>query len=453
VNTSGNVNFIVNGGDVGIGTNNPLAPLHVNSTSNETVLRLQDIDGACLQNPEAGSLVTSCSSDEKLKENIKEAKPVLEEFEDIEIKDYVVKASGKEHTGVIAQEIRETNPEMVHEENGELFVEQPNPWKLLKAIQELKEMFDSLVGGNYSVGSAGMVIDEDSVGQATILLNSTSIRVEFSEEYVTEPIVTVTPIGLPNFFYGVDNINTTGFNIEISEAKNKEVVFNWHAFAKPKKEVEIVNVTDITKMNITNQTELNETQEIEINDTITNGTIEDINETADEGNETILEILKNETVDKINSTKIEVNQTFEINETEQEIVSKETIETNISKEDIYTFIIPEQNKKEDTINETKEENVTIVNKTLNGKTNVTAGENILTHEENNTVVNLNNIRINETYNESEAIEINKTKNELDIGLTEEELELLTSKNKNLAKVRGQSNSFKLTEEESELLNS
>ncbi|MCH7640940.1 hypothetical protein IID22_01905 [Patescibacteria group bacterium] len=36
----------------------------------------------------------------------------------------------------------------------------------------------------------------------------------------------------------------------------------------------------------------------------------------------------------------------------------------------------------------------------------------------------------ETYNESEAIEINKTKNELIIELTEEELGLLTSKNKN-----------------------
>jgi len=129
---------------VGIGTTNPLAPLHVNSTSNETVLRLQDSDGACLHNPEAGSETVSCSSDEKLKEDIKEAESVLEEFEDIEIKDYVVKASGKKHTGVIAQEIRETNPEMVHVEDGELFVEQPNPWKLLKAIQELEEKIEEL---------------------------------------------------------------------------------------------------------------------------------------------------------------------------------------------------------------------------------------------------------------------------------------------------------------------
>jgi len=131
-------------GDIGIGTNDPLAPLHINSTSNETVLRLQDVDGACLQNPEAGSLIISCSSDEKLKEDIRNASSALEEFKDIKIKDYVVKASGKETTGVIAQEINETHPELVHEEDGELFVEQPNPWKLLKAIQELNEDIEEL---------------------------------------------------------------------------------------------------------------------------------------------------------------------------------------------------------------------------------------------------------------------------------------------------------------------
>jgi len=252
---------------VGIGTASPAVKLHVNESTNATVLRLEDTDGICNQNPEAGSLTTSCSSDKKLKKNIRDAESVLEEFEDINVRDYVVKASGKEHTGVIAQEINKTYPELVHDEEGELFVEQPNPWKLLKAIQELKEMFDSLVGGNYYVGSAEMVIDEDSVGQAIILLNSTSVRVEFSNEYATEPIVTVTPIGLPNFFYGIDNINTTGFDIEISEVQDKEIVFNWHAFAQPKKEVEIVNVTDITEINITNQTGLNETQKIGINQT------------------------------------------------------------------------------------------------------------------------------------------------------------------------------------------
>jgi len=266
-------------GDVGIGTTSPGVQLHVQDTIDGNIFRLQDSDGTCNQNPEAGSITTSCSSDEKLKEDIHEADSVLDDFKKIKVKDYIVKASGDEVTGVVAQEIQETNPELVEDINGTLFVEVPNPWKLLKAIQELQEMFESLVGGNYSVDSKP-VFDEDSIGQATLLLNSTSVRVEFSDEYATEPIITVTPIGLPNFFYGVDNIDATGFDIEISEAQPVDFIFNWHAFAQPAKE--IINVTNETEINITNQTGINESIgniTIEINETITNETIENISET------------------------------------------------------------------------------------------------------------------------------------------------------------------------------
>ncbi len=56
-----------------------------------------------------------------------------------------------------------------------------------------------------------------------------SVMVEFSEEYEVVPIVTVTPIGLPDFFHGIDEITTRGFKILISETQEKEVVFNWHS--------------------------------------------------------------------------------------------------------------------------------------------------------------------------------------------------------------------------------
>ena len=130
--------------NVGIGTTDPGTALHVHDTGDVNVLRLEDDDGTCNQNPEAGSITTSCSSDEELKENIHEAESVLDDFEKIEIKDYTIRESGDETTGVIAQEIQETNPELVEEIDGELFVEQPNPWKLLKAIQELEEQIDEL---------------------------------------------------------------------------------------------------------------------------------------------------------------------------------------------------------------------------------------------------------------------------------------------------------------------
>ncbi len=297
-------------GRVGIGTSNPLAVLHVNSTINETILRLQDADGTCNYNPEAGDSVVSCSSDKKLKKDIKNASSALEEFEDIVVKDYVVKASGKNMTGVIAQEINETHPEMVHEENGELFVELPSSWKLLKAIQELRAMIESLIGGNYSVESKA-VFDKDSVGTATVLVNETFVEIEFSEEYEVVPIVTVTPIGLPNFFYGVDEITTKGFKILISEAQEKEVLFNWHAFGQ---ELESgINNTAKVALDLT-QDDVLPNEVVEINPPVS------INETPEviETNLTVPDEVNQTTPEdsnEINNASIPINDTEPANET------------------------------------------------------------------------------------------------------------------------------------------
>jgi len=348
---------------VGIGTTSPAETLHVKQTGEGNTLRIQDSDGTCNQDPDSGSLVTSCSSDEKLKENITDTESALDYFEGIKVRDYVVKASGDTQTGVIAQELMETHPELVHRigggkvdesekdkndieifdinksgngtgvygvearegEDGELFVEQPNPWKLLKAIQELKEMFDSLVEGNYSVGSTGMIIDEDSVGSAVILVNETKVNVTFLEEYEVVPIITITPLEFIDGQYKVSDKSTKGFVIELQNVQSIEIGFDWHAFAKPAKK--IINVTNKTEINITNQTGLNETLGIGINDTVTNGTIEDINgnltdpqtfpSDEDSGNETADE--DNETLGLPNEEVLELNKTIPGNESEDEI--------------------------------------------------------------------------------------------------------------------------------------
>lgn len=125
-------------GNVGIGTNAPEVNLHVNSTADGTVLRLQDADGTCDHDPEAGLEIVSCSSDERLKKDITDAKDILPDLLKLRIRDYTVISSGNKITGVIAQEVKEVFPSMVHEgANGFYTVEQPSPWLLLKGIQEL----------------------------------------------------------------------------------------------------------------------------------------------------------------------------------------------------------------------------------------------------------------------------------------------------------------------------
>ena len=60
-----------------------------------------------------------------------------------------MKASGERQTGVIAQELATAHPDMVHAgSNGFYTVELPNPWMLVKAIQELKAENDNLRPSN-----------------------------------------------------------------------------------------------------------------------------------------------------------------------------------------------------------------------------------------------------------------------------------------------------------------
>lgn len=135
-------------GNVGIGTNfaAPSSKLTVkDSASAGSVLSLQNTAGTCTHTPGAGSETVSCSSDERLKTNITDAASVLSEIRGLQVRDYTIIASGQQTTGLIAQEVLETNPDMVHlGEDGYYKVDQYNPWKLVKAIQELDTRTDFL---------------------------------------------------------------------------------------------------------------------------------------------------------------------------------------------------------------------------------------------------------------------------------------------------------------------
>ncbi len=164
---------ITNDNQVGIGVINPALALHVQITTDGNVFRIQDSDGTCSLNPESGSITTTCSSDESLKENIRDAdsSSLLSKFMGFIIREYEVRANGETRVGVVAQEVNITNPEMVRiiyrnetiietEEGGVdsggkitveiirsdpiLTVETPNIWELISVIQEQQHLINDL---------------------------------------------------------------------------------------------------------------------------------------------------------------------------------------------------------------------------------------------------------------------------------------------------------------------
>jgi hypothetical protein len=126
-------------GNVGVGDTNPGYRLAVQNTAIDgNILSLKDSDGTCLHNPEAGSEIVSCSSDARLKTNIVDTTSALSYFSDFQIRDYNIIASGDKTTGVIAQELLLTHPELVSQDGSGMYsVQLPNQWKVIKAIQEL----------------------------------------------------------------------------------------------------------------------------------------------------------------------------------------------------------------------------------------------------------------------------------------------------------------------------
>ena len=139
---TGNVIFKTSG-NVGIGTTSPAYLLHVGSSSaSDIVVEFQNSSGACTHNPASGTEIVSCSSDARLKTNIRNSGDALEWLGNMRIRDFTVRSTGEARTGVVAQEMQPLHPDMVHKGPDGLYkVEQPNPWKLIKAIQELKALF------------------------------------------------------------------------------------------------------------------------------------------------------------------------------------------------------------------------------------------------------------------------------------------------------------------------
>jgi len=173
-------------GTIDIATDTPygLVPtvFRVAPTGNEgNIVRFQDSDGICDHDPDAATEVVTCSSDENMKENIRDADSALIELKKMRIRQYDIKSSGNHAIGTVAQELELVLPEYVKHpmkrvlKDGQdgatsitvlqdgvevikqveapeefelvpdmLMVEQPSPWKLVKAIQELEAALASL---------------------------------------------------------------------------------------------------------------------------------------------------------------------------------------------------------------------------------------------------------------------------------------------------------------------
>ena len=137
-------------GNVGIGATSPGSRLEVeNTASADDVLLLEDSSGLCEAQPTTTGLTWSCSSDIRLKSNIRNASSVLGYIAGIPLKDYTVIKTGENVTGPIAQELLGEYPELVRlGDDGYYQVSELSQWTLVKAIQELKQGNDKLKSEN-----------------------------------------------------------------------------------------------------------------------------------------------------------------------------------------------------------------------------------------------------------------------------------------------------------------
>ncbi len=154
----------------------------------------------------------------------------------------------KMHYGFIAQEMMGVVPEFVSN-FGDFYSMNTGGIEaiLTAAIQEQQAQIEALkvatssFAGNVTVGELkvegkllvkdNVTLGLDTVGQVMVPTGQASAHIAFSKVYDTLPIITVTPIGIIEAKFGVDNITKSGFDLVVSPAQSQEMFFNWHAFA------------------------------------------------------------------------------------------------------------------------------------------------------------------------------------------------------------------------------
>lgn len=243
-------------GDLGVGDTSPAYRLEIGGGDVNTTGGGYRDAGSCV----AGT----CASDIALKKNIQPLENSLERILELSPAtfEFIDAQYGATTTnyGLVAQEVEPIFPEWV--------VDRDDGYKsiryglnismhMLRAIQEQQEQIKALqvlaVGSNLqknindnldvenlvvvdAVFEGNIVIKDhtafgrDSAGQAKILAGHNLTTIVFTKEYGYQPIVTITPIGIHNINYGVEDITTKGFKVVMSPTSSDDIIFNWHAF-------------------------------------------------------------------------------------------------------------------------------------------------------------------------------------------------------------------------------
>ncbi len=258
--------ILLGSGEFGIGTASPGYKLEVVRGTAGIVARFTDSDGSCDIDPTSTAL--SCTSDIRLKKDINDLPDNtlgrLLNVRPVSFK-WNTQTDDVLRYGVIAQELEGQFPELVKtdtitglktvnylgftpfliqavkEQNSELS-------ELQKQISHLQgEISGRLSSNEQVVIKSHLYLSGDSVGLAKILTGSINVKIKFSKPYEYQPIVTVTPINYDKKWKLI-NIDSTGFEILLSESENNEdVIFNYHVFTSPEAKLTVSdgNVYDV----------------------------------------------------------------------------------------------------------------------------------------------------------------------------------------------------------------
>jgi hypothetical protein len=237
-------------GNVGIGTTSPQYLLQAgNSSVSGIVARFQNANGTCDINPTTNTL--ACSSDERLKKNIT---PMTDDLNQVMALQPVyfnwnAESTGTpEHPGFIAQQVQAVMPDVVSADpnTGLMSIGYSDLVPaMVSAMQQMQTEITTLQGGlNGNASTSNLTVYDpsnfsgDSVGEAEIPPGQTSVRVNFSQQYAYQPIVTFSPEGsfVPAFISEKDD---AGFTLSLVAATTAPTTFDWHSFASPSEQLTV----------------------------------------------------------------------------------------------------------------------------------------------------------------------------------------------------------------------